>query len=92
MLPVILMARSSSAAMKDGIHYFSAMLTTGFLGGKRGGLLCPGRGEAGRVRLVVRQRSGRFWLNACLVRCCGVSHVRHGQENTATRQALLVAL
>lgn len=51
-----------------------------------------GRGEAARVRLVVRQCSGRFWLNACLVKCRGASHVRHGRENTATRQARLVAV
>lgn len=55
-------------------------------------LLLLRRGEAVRVRLVIWEHEGWFWLGACLVKSGGVSHVRHGQEKTATRQALLVVL
>lgn len=44
-LPVILMARSSSTAIKDGIRYFAVMLTTGFLGGSAGGCSSWGVGK-----------------------------------------------
>lgn len=51
MLLVILVAHPPSTAIEDGIHYFSVIFATGFLGGS-GGAASPGtwgssEGEAG---------------------------------------------
>ncbi|KAI1238432.1 hypothetical protein IHE44_0013161 [Lamprotornis superbus] len=55
-----------------------------FSWGEQGELLLLGRGEAARVRLVIRQHAGWLWLSACLVKCRGVSHMKrkldHGSE------------
>lgn len=65
MLPVILMAHSPSPVMKDGIHYFPGMLTSGFPGGSTGGCsswgVGSGEGEAG---------GGSAALGAVLAECC----------------------
>lgn len=55
MLPVILMAHPSSTAIKDGIHYFSVILATGFLGGNTGG--CSSWG-------VGKQRGWGWWFGS----------------------------
>lgn len=71
-LAVILMPHPPSRAIKDGDPLFFSDPCNWF---SRGELLLLGRGEAARVRLVIR-----FWLSACLLKCCGVSHVRLGKK------------